>query len=112
MTAASLTMVNNVDGRNLTLSGTATLAGAGVGSPALVTTPVTPVRVQSATGNTGSSAATTIPVTVSATTVGNTLVAVVSTRGTAVNQVSSISGGGVWTRAAQAANANGTTTEI
>jgi len=106
-------IANNVDGPNLTLSGASFVAAKDVGSQALVTgTPI--VRVQSATGNTGSSAATTISVPLGATPAnGNTLVAVIATRGTSAGRVSAISGGGVvWTRVSQAANANGTTTEI
>ena len=44
---------------------------------------------------------------------GNTLVAVISTRGTSAGRVSAISGGGVtWSRVSQATNTGGTTTEI
>ena len=113
MPAAGVTMGNNLDGANLTLSGTATLAGVGVGAQALTTTYATSTRVQSVTGSSGSSAAITIPVTVTTPATGNTMVAVISTRGTSSGRVSSISQtGATWTRAAQAANANGTTTEI
>ncbi len=71
-------------------------------------------RVQSATGNTGSSAAATISVTMSTAPVnGNSLIAVISTRSTTANTVTSITQtGATWTRATQATNANGTTTEI
>ena len=106
-------IANNVDGPNLTLSGSSFVAAKDVGSQALVTgTPI--VRVQAASGNTGSSAATTISVALGATPAnGNTLVAVIATRGTLAGRVSAMSGGGVvWTRVSQATNANGTTTEI
>jgi hypothetical protein len=44
---------------------------------------------------------------------GNTLVAVISTRGTSANRVSAISGGGVtWSRVSQGTNTSGATTEI
>ncbi len=110
-TAASLAIANNLDGANLTLSGSGLLSSKDVGTRT-ISAAETPVRVQSATGNTGVNAATTIPVTLSATTAGNTLVAVISTRGTSTGRVSGISGGGTWSRAAESANANGTTTEI
>lgn len=71
-------------------------------------------RVQSATGNTGSSVAATISVTMSTAPVnGNSLIAVISTRSTTANTVNSITQtGATWTRVTQATNANGTTTEI
>src|SRR5206468_4297796 len=70
-------------------------------------------RVNSATNAVGSATALSFGVTVTAPTSGNTLVAVISTRGAAVNQVTNISQtGATWSRVAQAANANGTTTEI
>lgn len=46
------------------------------------------------------------------TTIGNTLIAVVSTRGTSIDRVTGISGIGDWTRATQAANTGGNTIEI
>ena len=71
-------------------------------------------RVQNATGNTGSGAAASIIVTLtSAPTNGNTLIAVISTRGNSANRVSSISEtGAAWSFVSQATNTNGTTTEI
>ncbi len=72
-------------------------------------------RVQSAVGNTGSSASTSIVANLPSTPVnGNTLIAVITTRGTSTNRVSSISSGVgvVWTRAVQSTGTNGTTTEI
>ena len=46
-------------------------------------------------------------------TAGNTLIAVISTRGTSASQISSISGGAsTWTRATQTTVSSGTTTEI
>ena len=71
-------------------------------------------RVQAATGNTGSSAANTFTVTLnSAPANGNTLIAVISTRGTTAGRVSSVSSGGAtWSRSVQSTNANGVTTEI
>ena len=74
----------------------------------------TPERVQSATGSTGTTASTTFNVNLTTSPVaGNTLVAVISTRGTSANRVSAISGGGVtWSRVSQGTNTSGTTTEI
>ena len=111
--AAGLAVANNLDGADLTLTGSANLAGRNVGLQA-VSSGAGVARVQSATGNTGTSAATTFNVTLGSTPVaGNTLVAVISTRGTSANRVSSIAQtGATWTRASQAANTNGTTTEI
>ena len=110
--ASSLTIVNNVDSGNLTLSGSGLLSSKDVGLRT-ITAAETPVRVASRTGNTGTGTSTTISVSgMTATTAGNTLVAVISTRGTTTSRVSGISGGGTWVRAAQSANANGTTTEI
>ena len=72
-------------------------------------------RVQNITGNNG----TTTPskyITLAMgenTTPGNTLIAVISTRGTAVDMVSGVSGGGAtWIRAVQSTNYSGNTTEI
>ena len=114
--AADLSITNTIAGDSLTLSGNATLTGKNAGQQTVVsaTGVATPARVQSATGTTGASAAITLTVTLGVTPVnGNTLVAVISTRGTSADRVTSISGGGVtWSRASQAANANGTTTEI
>ncbi|MGO8927524.1 MAG: beta strand repeat-containing protein [Limisphaerales bacterium] len=114
--AASLSMLNNLDGANLTLSGSAVLDSRDVGSRTVVPASyAAPVRVQSATGNTGSSVQTTITVNLGSAPVnGNTLVAVISTRGTNLSRVTSITNANVttWERAAQSANANGTTTEI
>jgi fibronectin type 3 domain-containing protein len=114
--AADLTITNKVGADDVTLSGSGALAGKDAGPQAVSQSIVyaTPARVQSATGNTGASAATTIAVTLGGTPAnGNTLVALVSTRGTSSNSVSSVTGGGVtWQRAAQAANSGGVTTEI
>ena len=109
--AGILTVANNLDDGNLTLSGTATLANNDVGSEAI--TPGTVARVQSAAGSVGSSAATSFTVTVATPANSNTLIAVISTRGTSTGRVSSVTQtGATWTRASQAANTNGTTTEI
>jgi hypothetical protein len=72
-------------------------------------------RVQYTTGNTGSGARTTITMTALSTAPvnGNTLIAIISTRGTSANRVSSILQTGVtWSFVTQAANTSGTTTEI
>ena len=90
--AANLTITNKVGADDLTVTGSATLAGKDVGSQLFLSSFATAVRVQSATGTTTSTLAVTLtstPVT------GNTLVAVISTRGTSVGRISGISGGGV-----------------
>ena len=112
--AGILSISNNLDGANLALTGSATLAAKEVGSRELLAVASTPARVQSATGSTGASAATTFNVDLAASPqAGNTLVAVIATRGTSANRVAAISGGGVsWSRVAQASNAGGSTTEI
>ena len=109
-----LTIANNVDGANLSLLGNGTLAGKDAGTQNIASIYATPIRVQSAKGNTGSNANTAISITLSSAPVsGNTLVAVISTRGTTAGRVSGITGCGVtWSRVSQATNANGTTTEI
>ncbi|MEI7899521.1 MAG: DUF6055 domain-containing protein, partial [bacterium] len=111
--ASILSVTNNVDGTNLTLTGNAILAGKDVGPQALADT-TSLACVQRATGNTGTGTAVAVAVTLgTAPANGNTLVAVISTRGTSSGRVSSISQAGAsWTRAAEAANANGTTAEI
>jgi autotransporter-associated beta strand protein len=112
--AAGLMISNQVSGDDLTLDGTATLAGKDVGTQGVVVNFATPARVQHATGSTGSSASTTCNVNLTTSPLtGNTLVAVISTRGTSANRVSAISGGGVaWSRVSQGTNTGGTTTEI
>jgi hypothetical protein len=112
--AGNLSVVNNVDGANLTLSGAALLAGKNAGAEAVVATASTPARVQVATNSTGSSAASTFTVTLGSAPVnGNTLVAVIATRGAATGRVSSITQNNVtWSRATEAANTSGETTEI
>ena len=113
MAGGSLSIVNNIDGANLTLSGIALLASGAVGSEAAVA-PLTPALVRSATGSTGSSAATSISVTLVAPANGDTLVAVISTRGSSSSgEVSSISQtGATWTRATYSTGTGGSTTEI
>lgn len=111
--AGILTISNNVDGGNLSLTGSANLAGKDIGVQP-VSTMAAAVLVQSASGNTGTSASTSFNVSLTAApTTGNTLIAVISTRGTAANRVSAIAQAGAsWSRASQATNINGTTTEI
>ena len=111
--ATDLTISNNSDGTNLTLSGSALLAGKDVGLQTILNLGGAPLRVKSATGNSGTNAVTSFSVTLPSPTDGNTLIAVISTRGTSAGRVTSLTqAGAVWARAAQAANANGTTTEI
>lgn len=109
-----LSVTNNVDGVNLTLAGNAAVASRNAGVQPLVNGHVSPVRVRSATGFSAASTSTSFTVTLGAAPAsGNTLVAVVSTRGTTANRVSGItSTGGTWARAAQSVNTNGSTTEI
>jgi autotransporter-associated beta strand protein len=109
--AADLTIQNRVGGDDLLLTGAAMLADKDVGTRSLLPPPA---RVQSATGSTGSSASTTCNVNLTTSPLaGNTLVAVISTRGTSANRVSAVSGGGVtWSRASQGTNTGGSTTEI
>lgn len=110
--ASVLTIDNNLDAENLTLTGTGVLSAKDVGGRA-VTAAGVPVRVNSATGNSGSSTVTSFGVTVPAAANGNTLIAVIATRGTSANRVSSITQtGATWTRASQANNTSGSTTEI
>ncbi|MEI6656873.1 MAG: YDG domain-containing protein, partial [Verrucomicrobiota bacterium] len=114
MAAANLTIGNKVDGDTLALTGSAMLAGKDAGAQGFVTNYATPARVQSATGSTGAAAAGSFGVPLTSTPVaGNTLIAVISTRGTSANRVSSITQTGVsWTYVTQATNSGGTTTEI
>jgi hypothetical protein len=71
-------------------------------------------RVQSATGNTGADAAANFSVTMpAAPTNGNTLIAIIATRGTISSRVSGITQtGATWTKAVEGTNASGSTTEI
>jgi len=115
-TAGTLSIANNIDGANLTMTGTAELAGKDVGAQAVILNTPAAARVQSATatGNTGTAANTTFSVTMgSAPVAGNTMVAVISTRGVSADRVTAITQTGAnWSRATQATNANGITTEI
>ena len=76
----------------------------------------TPTRVQAASGNTGSSSASSLTVTLGvAPQNGNTLVAVISTRGTTASRISGITqsaGTVTWSHVVDVANAGGVTTEI
>jgi len=116
VTAANLTISNNVDAASLSLTGSATLAGKDAGSQAIVTSYVTPARVGSAaTGSTGAAAASALAVTLAAPTAGNTLIAVISTRSASASAVSSIASSGTaltWIRAVQTTPSISTTTEI
>ncbi|MCX6879552.1 MAG: DUF2341 domain-containing protein [Verrucomicrobia bacterium] len=114
MAAASLTIDNRVSGDEVTLAGITTLVGRNAGSQAIVMNYVTPVRARSATGNTGTNATTSFTVNMGAAPAnGNTMVAVISTRGTSSGRVTGITQtGATWTRAAQTLGTAGTTTEI
>jgi hypothetical protein len=115
VTATNLVISNNVDGGNLTLSGTAQLAAKDVGSQSVSASAILAniTRVRTSMGSVGASAATSFNVTIPVPTNGNALVAVISTRGTSGNRVSSITqSGAVWTRASQGTNTAGSTVEI
>ena len=111
--AADLAIGNLVAGDDLVLGGSATLASKNVGAQAIPLTYAAPARVQSATGFSAASTSTSFTVTMpAAPTNGNALIAVISTRGSAANQITAVaSTGAVWTRAAQSVS-TGTTTEI
>lgn len=110
--ASVLTIDNNLDAENLTMTGAGVLSAKDVGGRA-VTAAGVPVRVNSATGNSGSGTVNSFNVTVPAAANGNTLIAVIATRGTSANRVSGITQtGATWTRASQANNTSGSTTEI
>ncbi len=114
--AANLAISNTMDAPNLSLTGSANLAGKDAGPQAIVTTYVTPARVGSAaTGSTGAAAASSLAVAVAAPTVGNTLIAVIATRSSSASAVAGITNGGTtlsWTRAVQTTPSTTTTTEI
>ena len=110
--SSALVVANNLDEGNLTLSGSVALAGKDVGSRDISQPAIARVG-SAATGSTGGSAANSFAVTVTAPTDGNTLVAVISTRGTASGQVTGISQtGAAWLKAVESVNASGETTEI
>jgi hypothetical protein len=112
--AGDLSLGNNLDGADLTLVGSATLIDRNVGPQTLATSYTTPTRVRSATGFSTGTTSTSFVVTMGAAPArSNTLVAVISTRGSTASRVTSISQtGATWTRAAQSTNSNGSTTEI
>ena len=114
--AGTLTIANNLDGGNLSLTGTAFLAGKNVGSQPVMTSTAVASRVRSAKGSTGANAASTISVTMGGTpAAGHTMIAVIATRGTTAggNIVTSITQTGIpngtWVRAAEAHNTSMTT---
>ncbi|MBS4070714.1 MAG: Ig-like domain repeat protein, partial [Algoriphagus sp.] len=108
-----LSIANLLSGDNVTIAGTGILSAANAGSRT-VTQGALPARVRSATGSTGSNAATSFSVTLPvAPSNGNTLIAVISTRGNSDGRVTGITQtGATWTRAVQRTNVNGTTIEI
>ena len=118
--AASLTIANKVIGDDLTLTGNAILDAKDAGARGVLSGFITPARVQSATGSTGATVSTTFTVNLTTTPVsGNSLVAVISTRGNVSGRVISISQPGVgnWIKASGAEGvnttaANSSTTEI
>jgi hypothetical protein len=113
ISGSDLTVANSLDGANVSLTGTGLIAARHVGSQA-VSAGATAARIQSTTG---SANATSIAMSAlgSSPVNGNTLIAVISTRGTAQNQVTGITQtGATWTRVVQsgASTANPSTTEI
>ncbi|PAW64012.1 MAG: hypothetical protein B9S38_16810 [Verrucomicrobiia bacterium Tous-C4TDCM] len=117
--AADLAIGNKVGGDDLILTGTAVLTGKDAGPQGLLAGFVTPARVgNAATGNTGVNAVASFTVNMASPAIGNTLIAVITTRGTSANRISSISQTGVtWTKAPAAEGVNttstsGSTTEI
>ncbi len=90
------------------------VAGKDVGSQAILINYATPARVQTATGFSSGTSATSFAVTLGAApTNGNTQVTVISTRGTVANQTTGTSStGATWTRVSQSTHSTGSTTEI
>ena len=109
--AGILTIANNLDGANLTLTGSANISEKNVGSSAILGLPG---RVRVSSGDTGINTAASLLVNMGvAPANGNTLVAVIATRGTSTGRVTGISQtGATWTRVSQGSNAGGSTTEI
>ena len=113
--AGILSISNNLDGNNLSLTGSAGLAGKDAGTQALVSGFMTPARVNNATGAVGSAVANSVAVTLTAPAAGNTLVAVIATRSSSAGAVTGIANTGTaltWTRAVQSTPSTTTTTEI
>jgi autotransporter-associated beta strand protein len=107
---AVLSVSNAISGDDISFTGSGKLSSKDVGTRSLTTGAL--ARVQSATGSVNLNTSFTVNLG-SAPVAGNSLIAVISTRGTAANQVTSIAQTGVtWTRASQATNTNGSTTEI
>jgi hypothetical protein len=108
-----LSISNNLDGANLTLSGNGVLSSKDVGTRTIAL-PSSLSRVQSTTGSTNNTASITMSSLGSTPVNGNTLVAVIATRGNTANRVASITQtGATWTLVSQATNASGSsTTEI
>jgi len=105
---------NKSGGGNPALAGRPTLVGRNVGAQAVVMNMAAAALVRSAKGNTGANAATIINVGMgTAPAAGNTMIAVIATRGTSANIVSSITQTGVangtWVRASQSNNTSMTT---
>jgi autotransporter-associated beta strand protein len=114
-TAGILSISNNLDGSNLTLTGSANLTAKDIGAQT-ISTIMPPSLVQKSKGNTGANTATSFSVAMTTAPIaGNTMIAVISTRGTSANIVTSITQSGVsngtWVRASQS-NISGMTTEI
>jgi hypothetical protein len=112
-TAGILSISNNLDSSNLTLTGSANLTAKDSG-PQTISTIMPSSLVQKAKGNTGANTATSFSVAMGvAPLAGNTMIAVISTRGTSANIVTSITQSGVpngtWVRASQSNNTSMTT---
>ena len=114
--AGILSITNNLDDANLTLTGSATLAAKDVGLQAL-SSAAAAARVQFATANTGTgTASTSFTATLTAAPMnGNTLIAVIATRSTSQSRITAITQtGATWSRATQsgAGASTASTTEI
>jgi hypothetical protein len=108
-----LTPQNTLIGANLTVTGEMKLTDRNTGLKNFsVLTAAS--RIQSTTGTTGSASASSFNVALSSPPgTGNTLIAVISTRGNSAGRISAITQTGAsWSRASQATNTSGTTTEI
>ena len=111
--AGVLTVANNLDAANLTLTGSVTLAGKNAGAQGIVTGFATPVQVANTVGAVAGSGAATFNVTITAPASGNTLIAVIATRSATTSAVSDITNSGSalnWQRAAQSTTSSSTTT--
>jgi hypothetical protein len=111
---SDMTVSNKISGDVLNLSGPANVATKNAGTQALAFSSATPSRIRSATGFSANNSSTSFTVDLgTAPANGNTLIAVISTRGNASSRVEGIvSTAATWARVAQSTNSSGSTTEI